>query len=831
MRGGYTGFLDPINTHCLILSPLDHTLRMKTIRFYSRVFWGDMPYSALNLVGLVLGLSVFLLLCIFIHSEMSYDAFHEKKEQLFRVTTTTIDQTGEMDMGITAHELAPLLKAEFPVIKAYVRFLKVGEVNVKIDAAGMHNSFFEKNVYRADSNTFSLFDHQFILGSPAGSLKNRNNVVLTRLLAEKYFGTVQNAYGKMLTISEDAEENCIVTGIIENLPNNAHLKFDALVAGIPDRGFVNQDGTINPSRLFAIDYLYTYLLLPANYHPARFAGNWKTFYKKYYERESKVAQTTMSHELTPLAKVHFEAKKYYDLPAGNQVYLYSFFALAAVILVITSVNYINVVSAQATKKAKGITFRKVLGASKRSLILLLINEYILLSLVAYAISMLLVWMAISNNSFMNMIGISIETGFFYTIDFFLLSLTSVLVISLLTGLYPSVYVLKYSDLHSLKSFQHSFNAVVRKFLITFQLSCSLVVILLTCFILMQNEFVKNKDLGFDAKNVLVVRLKNKSQQEKALVFKNKLLQDKDVISVSTSNFAPTSELNMDGFRRLTGTNQEWISIAHIRVGLDYFKTLNIGFAAGNIPENSPEKAYAGQVVLNEAAVKALGLTNPLHEPLEFIGRQHQPTNVAGVVRDFNFRSLHYRTEPLVISIDDSRHKYVLIKMREQTSSQFLARLQGDWKSVFINDPLEYSQYKEDLNQLYRSDFSRGSLLLVISILGILIAVLGLVGLSAYTIKLKEKQIAVRRVLGANAFEIIKIFAKETFVIALIAAVIAFPLAGYFFSRWIQNYAYRIDYPVVQAGLVVLFFMALLLGTVAFLSGRAANKKIPNALKG
>jgi len=781
-------------------------------------------FLLISLIGCTIGAVIFLYLLIFIESELSFDKKNVPNDyQMFRVNTIIKERNENSHLAITSHELAPLLKSEFPSIVDFVRFYWIGEVTVKVEANQGISFFNESRVYRTDPSVLNVFPIKFIAGYPKNAL-DRNSVIISEKIAKKYFGDYKNALNKTITITIDKKDEYFnVSGVMENTSNNSHLKYDLLVGGIPDRGFYNADGTTSNSRLFAIDYVYTYLLFQKSFDPSDFDRNWDLFAKKYYAEESKSLGSTMSHDLTPLRDIHFNTLEY-DLPGGNKVYLYSFIFLAILVLTITTLNHVNLATAKAESKFKAINIRKVLGASRKHLLIFLLFDSLFIVLVAYGLSMLIIYCVPGFLEFEQLIDVSLIHSMIFRLDFILSGLGIMVIIGILSGIYPAIYILQNTELKGNKNSRSTLTS--RKTFVAIQFTGSMLVIILAYFISSQNEYLQHKNLGYNYKNILVLNLKNVSDKRSVEVFENELSKEHEIEDITSGNYVPGNPINMNGYRLFGNSDDAWKSIYNIQVSPNYFKVFDMPFV-----ESDKFVGLKNQgLVLNESAAKLLNVKERTTHPLEYISNNGVALTIDGVVKDFNFRSLHNSIEPLIISVNNSISDYVFIKFRFPFRQDLFNKISASWKRVLPSSPFEATLYEDKLYQLYQPEFSRQSLLDTISVIGMIISFIGLIGVVSLLVKVKEKQMMIRKVLGATYSELTALFVKDMLLPSGIASLVAVPVAYYLFNIWIEGYAYKIAFDFLPPLIIGAGLNLLVILIVIFISKKLVTENPSNLLK-
>lgn len=783
------------------------------LKHITRQLRKDPVFFTINLVGLTAGILVFLLMTVILQSEFGYDKFHEKHAQAYRIQTEIFENNEKMEAAITSHELAPLLAREYPYIENYVRFLKLGEVSVKAEGAN-RESFYESDILRADSSVFSVFTHEFITGNPSNSLDNQNSIVLTEKLAKKYFGSASEAMNKLLTVEEEGapKNNYLVSAVIADLPSNSHLVFDALIGGIPDRGMENEDGTLNNGRLFAIDYLYSYVLFQKGYDASQFESALNSFYEKYYRPEEELSEmgSVMTNSIKPLADLHFSDQELFgDMPKGNSDYMVAFSVAVVLILLMTAFNYVNLTSARMIKRAKAFGIRKLSGASDGHLMKLVISESVFIFFFAFLVALFLAYTILDGRYIQDLANINFEIDHFFTTEFYLTAFGFVLLLGAVSGIYPAMLLLKYLrfDINSIVS---SKTPPTRQVLTTLQFAVSLVVVILTFSVYRQLNHLSMRDLGFTSENLAVIKLRDNDQLSKARILSQRLQENPQISRSSFVSSIAGDQPSMDGFR-LFNTNEEenvWKSMAHIKVSPEYLETMEIEYLQKSKVGYQENDAFIKYVVINEKAAQLLQVENIETDKLAFIGSKDQ-INIVGIVKDYHYNSLHNEVEPVLLNLTPNSQNNLLVKGVDVKGKRFNASVLAAWQEVFPEAPLEISYYDNLLKEQYKEDIGRSKLLISFCIWSLIIALTGFIGLSTYNVSAQLRQIMIRRVIGASGKDVITLLMKENNIGAIIAACIALPASFYLFNYWVQSYAYRISFDFFSSvGILLAFFIIL-----------------------
>ncbi len=772
------------------------------IRFFSfaaRVFLKDKFFSLLNILGLGFCIAVALLLVTILEHDLSFDKHHVQHKNIYRLGAYEKIQDSEFNGAITARELGPLLQHEFSEVEQVVRVEPWGRTLIKRETASPAQ-YYEDNLAKADSNYFKVFTHRFIAGDEATCLREPHSIVLTQTMARKYFGE-EDPLNEVMIIERDMWK---VTAIIEDVPNNSHFKFGALLSIIDKRAWEN------PAEAYWNPDVYTYLLVGNEFNPQAFADKFSPLYDKHLKSIGDKISGKFSIILEPLADIHFHSSLESDLPRGNFNYLIAFSAIGVFVIILACINYMNLATAKSITRAKEVALRKVLGSPKHTLIISFLGESIILSFISLLLSIGLFFVVVRLTGFNSLIGKDLKLDFFHSPVLVVSVFVIPLLIGLVSGLYPAVFLTNISEMKALKgAFKSSKGSLVlRKVLITVQFAVSIFVASSVLLMKHQIDFVRNNDLGFNKKNLIVLPILDEQAQQQAASFKQVLLQNANVKSVTTSA----------GVVGMTNTIENYImwaegdrgmklqNFAVLFVGEDYLQTMGIKLIEGTNFTVGSGANIESEFIANETAVKAMGWQqDPINKNIKFY-EATTDAKIIGVVKDFNFNSLHNQIEPLVIRrAPDAGYVHVLV---EGNIPQVLEYMKSKWNLFDPNHPFEFFFLDERFNQQYKADETQNKLLTGLAYVCIFISLLGLIGLSAFAATQRTKEIGVRKVLGAHTLSLVFLMYREIMILVMIAFMISIPLAHHVFVKWLENFAFAadIDYILyIVVGILALLF--------------------------
>jgi putative ABC transport system permease protein len=794
--------------------------------------------SFINLFGLTVGIACCLLILTYILHETSYDKYNRNAGRTWRVTRSFNDPDGNVSLhlGTVAPPFGPLLRHDFPDIQKMTQLLDMGHQPMRYEDKILN----EENLFFADSNFFDIFDVTLLEGNPATALAEPNSILLTPDVAHRYFGD-KDPMNKVIRM--DNQINFKVTGIYKPLPSAAHFHPNLLLSFT----------TLNDSTVYGAEQLrtnygnnsfFTYILLPKDYPVQSMIAQFPAFLDRHMPTNGappgfKPHQGTklfLQHLTSIHLHSHLDSEAEENGDAGR---VRTFAAIALFVLLIACINYMNLSTARSSLRAKEIGIRKVSGALRREIILQFLSESVLISYLAFVLAAALTWLTLP--------GLNNLTGLTLSMDTLLkpvvlvpLCLTPLLV-GILSGLYPALFLSSFQPSRVLKGLFKAGGGSIsfRKVLVVFQFAISIVLLISTTVVFQQLHFMQNTSLGFNKDQIIVMRY-NGGLDKSYESFRSRLLQDPHIHRISRSSRIPSGRLlDSQGASTESGDSLKPVTttIKMLTVDQDFLSTYGIGIAAGR----DFSRLYATDstnFILNEAATRSLNV----HNSREMIGRNFSyggaKGKVIGVMKDFNFESLHQSIVPLILILpapsQPGSNSFAEISLKlsgnKDNIRESLNTLQSAWKTYLPEVPFEYSFLDERFKQLYQSEERQGDLFTVFSGIAIFIACLGLLGLSAFSISQRVKEIGIRKVLGASAATIVRLLSAEFLKLVAIAAVFAFLAGWYVMNNWLQSFAYRIPlqwWVFVAAG-VAAALIALI--TISFQALKAAWANPVNSLR-
>jgi putative ABC transport system permease protein len=799
------------------------------LKFFIRVFLKDKFFSLLNILGLALGIAVSIILLLILQHDLTFDTHYSNHERIFRVGGHLRATGLEIRGARSARELGEILKDEFPEVQAFTRANNWDHTLVEYQKDGEKVAFYEEDVVRTDSTYFQVFDHKFIAGDKNTCLNLINNVVVTESTADRYFGA-EDPLGKSLTIDGQLWN---VTGVIEDLPANTHLKFDFLLSGLSrSRQWVIEDGGQIKSEAFWNPDVYLYVLMPENYQVQRFYQKFSEIYTKYYKSFGDKVGGQYDAILQPLASIHFHSDLDSDEPLGNIAYLYAFTAIGIFIILLACINYMNLSTAKSSTRATEIAMKKALGSGRNSLILSFLSESVFLSFISLLVAIAIVQIVLNLSSFSDLIGRNLNANFVGN-PLLIISLIAIpLGIGVLSGLYPALVLPALPTIAALKGSFKSRHAgsALRKILITAQFAISIFVVICTLLMQDQIDFVRNQNLGFDKENVLILPIQDTLVQNQITAIKNEFTQYPRISSATTAynvmgRGAGGPVMWAEGD---SGMKQQAFSL--MVVADDYFETMDIPVIKGRGFQPGPKADVDNVFICNEAAARLMGWgDDPVGKKVKWF---HGETDgqIIGMVKDFNFASLHNAIEPLLIIKPQKEGGFLHLKVSAENLPETMSYVKEQWSRYDPNHPFEYFFLDEEFNAQYRADETQYRLLSNLSYICIFISLLGLLGLSAFTAAQRTKEIGIRKVHGASIPRIIYMLYKDIMYLVIIAAVLVIVPVYYVINQWMENFAYRTT--ISYSTFILVAMMALIFAflTVAFHSLKTARTNPVESLK-
>lgn len=764
-------------------------------------------FTAINVFGLALGLTTCLLIVFYVFDELSYDRYNIKADRIYRVNNDTKFNGNLYSDAVTPAPLASTLLAGYPEVEKTVRFRQRGSAHVKKGDQNIE----EQNITYCDPSIFEVFTLPMLSGNAVSALKEPNTIVITESIAKKYFNRT-DVVGKTLTFNK--VKNYTITGIIKDIPRQSHFRFDFYIS-MPTLDESKEDSWLSNN-------FQTYILLKKGADYKKIENEFPQLIKDYMGvqlqgvthssfNDFEKSGNYFRFSLVQLTKIHLESNRGGELGSnGNILYVYIFSAIATFILLIACVNFMNLSTARSSNRAKEVGVRKVLGSTRKYLIAQFLAESIIITLIATLIAVFAAWALLPLFNQISGKELSVSSSL---LRWLLPSLAIlILVIGCLAGSYPAFFLSAFQPIDVLKGkLAGGFKGRgLRSFLVVFQFSISIFLIIGTLVIYNQLKYIQNKDLGYNRDHVLVVQ-NTSALGPQAKIFKREIKQLPGVINTTLTGYAPTANRRNSGtlYKNHTLDPKNALISQIWSIDEDYLGTLEMKLIKGrNFSKDMPTDSSA--LIINETAAKLLGFSNTINKQVyrsqDDFGKQIETYHIVGVVKDFNFASLKDNIAPVVLKLDEDRDA-LNIRINSTNIPALLALVENKWKELSPHQQFVYSFMDQDFDAAYRSEQRIGTIFISFSTLAILIACLGLLGLAAYAAEQRNKEIGIRKVLGASVSTIVGMLSMDFIKLVVISILIASPLAWFAMNKWLQGFAYREN---------IQWWILVIAGTVAIL---------------
>jgi putative ABC transport system permease protein len=810
---------------------IKESIRWRMIMFknYFKIVLRNMKrhkgYSFINIAGLAVGIACTILILLWVKDELSFDRFHKNANRICRIVFSTSDD-GSPTNANGAFGVAPALKSDFPEVIETVRIRKMGQ-GVKRYVGYEEKKYYESRFFFAEPTVFALFDFPLVKGDPFSALDEPNSIVLTEETAKKYFGN-RDPIGKTLEADpyNDGELMLFqVTGIAKNVPRQSHIHFDFLASYSSLKE--------NTEEFSGFYQNFTYVLL----RDKSLAGSLDQKLLDFLHRNwRKDPWYTIS--LQPLLDIRLHSRLKSEVePTGNILYIYIFTAIAVLVLIIACINFMNLTTARAVKRAKEVGIRKVVGAQKNQLVHQFLGESLLLSIFSALAAILLVIMVLPQFNRLTAKGIPLS---FLTDPSFILGVTVIaLAVGLVSGIYPAFFLSAFQPVNSIKSgtAQTPSGTLLRKGLVIFQFALSIGIVFSTLTVSKQMNYIQSQNLGYDREQIVVIPL-NKDLRQNHEGFRNELLKYPGIENTTTSSWVPTRgsghlSFRFEGFEEnlsqvIYGIDKEFIRTYGLKIlagkNIQHLSSYGLKFLAGKDILHVSSANTTSEFLVSELTTHEAGYFSPQEavgkSVAEYSGQFRG--HIVGVVNDIKIYSLHREPYSIIYAVTPiENHNYLSIRIVPQNISETIAYIQETWQRMIPSYPLDYFFLDASFEQMHLSDKKMGEIFSVFSILAIFVACLGLFGLAAFTADQKTKEIAVRKVLGASVTGIYLLLSREFIKLVVLANILAWPVAYFAMHKWLQSFAFRTmigwEIFLISAGVA----LAIAVMTVSYQSIKAA----------
>lgn len=792
-------------------------------RYISR----NRSFTAINILGLVIGMTAFMLIAQYVVHELGYDKFWTNTDQVYRVQLDRYDK-GQLSTRWASGCLGigPDLKANFPEVKQYVRMTKSNAL------LSYGDTFFkEDGVYYASQDFFTVFGYPLTSGVDSTALKGPNRMVLSRSLAKKYFGD-EDPVGK--TMRNNGRNDYLVTGVFEDFPESTHMHVDALLSFATYAKLIGRNDESELTQ-WQWDGFLTYVRLDENANAQALEAKLPPFVEKQAGEEMKRYNSGMTFHLMPVTDVHLDSDFIGEFKAnGNRDTVYFMLIVAVLILVIAWINYINLSTAKSIERAREVGVRKVMGGFRWQLVQQFLVESVFLNTVAVALAVFLV--VLLTPWFNELTGREMGYLLFRQQMFWVWSVVLILGGALLSGLYPAFVLSGFKPVDVLKGrFKNSGKGVLfRKGMVVTQFVASITLIVGTYTVYTQIDFMRSEKLGINIDQTLILRSPNitdSTYQQKFAGLKQRLTQYPEVVNVSASSSIPggSPEWNAGGIRRLSQREDEQKQYRVIAMDQDFVPLYGLEVVAGR-SFSADVANEEGSVLLNESGARLMGFEkseDAIDDQINFWGDTFR---IVGVLKDYRQESLKKAYEPLIFRFEKAPGGYYSVRFNASNARQSLAQFEQDWNELFPGNPFDYFFLDEHYNKQYRADQQFGKVFGLFSALAIFIACLGLFGLSSLTALQRTKEIGVRKVLGASVSSILSLVSRDYLLLMGVAIGFATPLSWWIMDNWLQGFANRIDLMWWIFVLPSVMVIAIAFGTVSIHTLKAARTNPVKSLR-
>ena len=770
-------------------------------------------YSIINVTGLGLGIAASLLLVSWIIHELSYDRFHKDADQIYRSSLEYSfgGQTAKTSVSPTA--LLPALQKNFPEVEEGVRIYNPSSWSPYIVRTG-ENVFQEEKFFYADSTFFNVFSFTLLDGDPVTALQKPQSVILTSSTAKKYFGS-EDVVGKSLEVN-----NVIytVTGLLKDIPTNSIIDLD----------FLGSFSSLRQSKeliWWSANY-ETYVRLASTTDIKSLTAKTEALVKKEIASDLANPGDYVRYNFMRLTDIYLKSEMSEWANVSDIKYIYIFGAIACLVLLIAGINYVNLATARAADRAKEVGIRKVVGAMRRQLLLQFTGESLIITLISLAVAFLVVRLALP--AFNDITGKSFAGGIIFSSTFIGLSFIAAFIISIAAGAYPAIAITSFRPVTVLKgNFKTSRKGIwLRQGLVVFQFCISTILVIGTLVVIKQLNFLQQKKLGYDKENTIIVPLDRKGEK----------IYDQlrtEILRTGVASFmgrAAESPTSIDGGYSLnvqSGANGPGMLVNAMSVDAEFIPTLGMEFNAGrNFTEAEIKKASADTTyssfsfIVNESALKELAIDSEKAIGLP-VNMNDRKGVIVGVLKDFHFAPLHKKIGPLVLFDQEDEYKNVFIKLKSRNISESISMIKDIHNQLITHRPFEYDFIDQQYNAMYDNEQRMGKISTVFSLLAIVIACLGLLGLVSFSAAQKTKEIGIRKVLGASSSSIVLLISKDFTRLLIIALIAGFPIAYWIMDKWLDDFAYKTDIGIWPVLVSALLSILIAFGTASYQAVKAA----------
>jgi putative ABC transport system permease protein len=802
-----------------------------------RSVWHNKIYTAINIIGFAVGISACVFILLWIRDENSFDRFHSKSDRIYRVLAAEESRIQPR----TPHPLAQQMVLDFPEVEKAVTMSPIwdpGLTPAQFSVKYGDIVYDEKRFFSADTTFFEIFDFPFLAGNPETALKEPMNIIITRDMAIKYFGSVRDAIGKSLKIND--QSYITVNGVIENVPSNSHFTFDFLISYVTMKQIDRQihNGVLSDYYTWNDFGHYNYLLLKkgadANQLEKKL-NEWlltQNFIPLNEKYRQMIVDGRFQLKLQAMNDIHLHSNIMWELGTnGSILYVYIFFTAALLILIVACVNFMNLSTARSLKRAKEVGIRKAIGVQRKQLIIQFLTESVVLTLLSAIVALLLVQAFLP--AFNDFTGKELSLYNLLNPQQVWKLILGVLIIGIFAGSYPAFYLSSFIPYEVLKGKIQTGGSQlsIRKFLVIFQFVISILLIICTMVIYRQISYLRNRDLGFNQEQVVVISMKDDEVRQQFDAIRTSLLANPGIIKVAGTSSIPGGQFNQNSIS-YEGSGDERL-IAETFVTSDYFDLLQIKTSAGRVFSDDFMGDTTASFVINESASRLYKWDTPVDKTITYYGDAYTNARgkIIGVVKDYNIHSLQQPMEPLIILLGRKYLlTYMLIRIAPENIPATLSSIEKTWGNFDHRHVFSYSFLDNLFASQYQSEKRMGTIFWIFALLAVFIASLGLFGLSNFMIEQRTKEIGIRKAHGAGVVNILILLSRQFAAWVMIASLLALPL-GYIVARnWLENFAYRTTIGIWVFVLAVIIAISVTLLTISYQAWHTARMNPVESLK-
>lgn len=811
------------------------------VKIARRNLWRSKGFSAINIFGLAIGIAACFFIFQYVYFESTYDRFNTNAANIYRVPVSYSGSMSNTPTTAANHPaVGPAMKAEFPEVLDFVRmvpnalFMNAYTLSYK-EGKGAEKIYAEKNMYLVDASFFNVFSYPLLSGDRKSCLTEPFSMVISASMAKKYFGDT-DPLGKILDMN--GSMSIKVTGVFADIPDNSHIKFDMLVSFSsikPNYGYDN----------WGWPEFYNYVVLAPGTDVKKLEAKFPAFIEKHLGASMKELNFQSSFHLQPITDIHLHSNFTREAEAnGSEKEIYFLSVIGVFILFIAWINYINLSTAKSMERAKEVGLRKVVGAEKQQLITQFLLESFIINILALVIAFVIILCC--KPFFADFIGKDVTTGFLSSglgsKPVFWFTVVSIFLVgALLVGAYPAFVLSSFMPVRVLKGLKaHSGGGVsIRRILVSFQFVLSIILIASTVVVVQQFNFMRNGNLGYQKDQVVIVKapvVKGAVMDNEYQFFKSEILKLTSVKDATATSDIPGNTINWQNNLRRAGQDKEHAYATYLmQIDENFIPTYQMELVAGknltSTDKSKMDSTSITKVLINEEMVKVLGYKSPeeaVGQDIVYMGDDEFHFTVGGVMKNFHQRSLKEKFDPILCYYRDmASWKYMSINLKADNTSKGLAQVEKVYQKLFPGSPFEYFFLDEYFNRQYQGDSRLSNVFSLFSVLAIIVACLGLLGLSSFVIKLRTKEIGVRKVLGASVLGLLVLISKDFVKMVCAAAIISIPVIYYLSNAWLENYAFHIT-----PGLSVFIIppVLLLLLTLATICTQSLKTALTNPVK-